>query len=192
MYQGSTSLKWYSRLGVYKNSTGSCSYNPSTCKGRSYNWTFCAKVNNVVVFNSYRWSSTTSCHQDAVKECLKQSGVEYTRADFGPVDVNFFNHSHALELFRQLSKLEIACESARKKDSGEQARRLCVVVEIRHALQVLASLDRKLVVSKKDQKRIRALAEEFELNRISDMCSEGTWKYMELSRAESELTAIDL
>lgn len=92
MYGGNRSrgLKFYKRLGIYKNSTGTVQYDPVSCQGGSYNWTFCAKVGQLVVFNTYRWSVTTNRHQSSVRNLVReyQDVVFVDLGSTSPLDLN--------------------------------------------------------------------------------------------------------
>jgi len=73
MYSGSRDLKYYKRLKIFKNSTATVKFDPETMQAYSYdNWQFVARIGGKVVFNSYRYSSTTSAHQGAVRRLLQK------------------------------------------------------------------------------------------------------------------------
>jgi hypothetical protein len=56
-----SSYKYYSRLKVYKNSTGSFFFDPATMECKSYNWYYiCRMIKGKLVFNSYNYSNTTN------------------------------------------------------------------------------------------------------------------------------------
>ena len=63
-----TKLKYMSRAGIYKNSTGTCIYNPSKQVATSYNWWgFYKVIDGFMVWNHHYYSQTTSAHQAAVR-----------------------------------------------------------------------------------------------------------------------------
>jgi hypothetical protein len=71
------SLKYMKKAAIYKNSTGSLTFDPSQIKAVSYNWwTFVAKVDGLVVFNNYRYSVSTSKQQSAVRSLMKDLGIK--------------------------------------------------------------------------------------------------------------------
>ena len=62
------------RKGFYKGSN--VTFNPVTCEARSYDWwIFVSKINGLVVFNNYSYSSTTCRHQSKVRSLLSDLGV---------------------------------------------------------------------------------------------------------------------
>ena len=68
-------MKYYKRLKIWKGA--SVTFNPETCEAHSYKWwLFVAKVKNKVIFNNYRYSVSTSNHQNKVKRLLAQLGVK--------------------------------------------------------------------------------------------------------------------
>lgn len=68
-------MRYYSRLGVYKASN--VLFNRQTCTAVSYDWWFFVKrVNGMVVFNSYRYSVTTSRHQSKVRQLMRELGIK--------------------------------------------------------------------------------------------------------------------
>lgn len=71
-----TVVKYMKRANIYKNSTGSFTFNPETFEARSYNWwVFVAKVEGKVIFNNYRYSVSTSRHQRLMKNLLNELGI---------------------------------------------------------------------------------------------------------------------
>jgi len=69
MYTTGTTLKYFKRLNVYKNSTDSCSFNPKTNIGYSYNEEIIKPIEKgtIKLFNNYNFSVTTSCHQSTLR-----------------------------------------------------------------------------------------------------------------------------
>ena len=56
--------KYYPRLKIYKNSTGTFTYNPETGEAHSYTWwKFAMVYKGVRIFNGYRYSPSTGRHQ---------------------------------------------------------------------------------------------------------------------------------
>lgn len=67
-------MKYYKRAGIYRASN--VSFNPETCEAHSYGWwCFVRKVGGKVVFNRYRYSVSTSKHQNKVRTLLAQLGI---------------------------------------------------------------------------------------------------------------------
>ena len=72
-----TSIKFYPKLKIYKNSTGNVTFDPATITADSYNWwTFVKVIKGKVVFNNYYYSSSTSAHQSLVKDVMKELGIK--------------------------------------------------------------------------------------------------------------------
>lgn len=127
----SRGLKFYKRLGIYKNSTGTVQYDPVSCQGRSYNWTFCAKVGQLVVFNTYRWSFTTTRHQSDVLNFVRgyqdvvfvdlgrTSPLELTKARMFELAVDAFEKIADSETRREGTFVKSGIEaSARRQLNG--------------------------------------------------------------------------
>ena len=70
-------MKYFKKLGIYKNSTGSNKFNPDTLQATSYNWWIYSMVvpidtgKKVLVFNNYSYSSTTNTHQSETRSLLR-------------------------------------------------------------------------------------------------------------------------
>ena len=57
-------MKYFKTLGIYKNSTGSNTFNPETKEARSYNhWQYTRVHDGKLIFNNYSYSNSTSKHQ---------------------------------------------------------------------------------------------------------------------------------
>lgn len=68
-------LKFYKRLGIFKASN--VSLNPANLDAYSYGWwKFVKVIGDKVVFNNYRYSSSTSQHQHKVSNLLRELGVK--------------------------------------------------------------------------------------------------------------------
>lgn len=71
------SLAWKPRKGVYSNSNGTCTFNPISLEGLSYDWWLVVrKVGPYVLFNDYRYSTTTSGHQRMLRGLLEELGIQ--------------------------------------------------------------------------------------------------------------------
>lgn len=87
MYNGKANSKWYSKKGMYANSTGTYMFNPATKTCLSYHWWhICKEINGVVVHNNHRYSTSTSKHQSHFRSDAQAHGVKIdltvsTRAD---------------------------------------------------------------------------------------------------------------
>jgi hypothetical protein len=70
-------MKKYNKQGIYKNSTGSITFNKNTMEAYSYKWwKFLSMVEGKLVFNSYRYSVSTSKHQRTVLGLLHELGIK--------------------------------------------------------------------------------------------------------------------
>lgn len=64
-------MKYFKRLKVWKNSTGTNEFNPETMAAHSYGWWMYVKqYGNLIVFNNHSYSPSTSKHQRATKQVL--------------------------------------------------------------------------------------------------------------------------
>lgn len=70
-------LNFKKRTNMYSNTTGSLTFNLETCEAHSYRWwKFVAKVEGLVVFNSYNYSNSTSKHQSKIRSLLDQLNIK--------------------------------------------------------------------------------------------------------------------
>lgn len=73
-------LKYFKRLKVYKNSTGTCvlhAENKKELEARSYShWLFLTNIKGVIVFNDYSYSVSTSAHQSCVRSILEELKIK--------------------------------------------------------------------------------------------------------------------
>lgn len=68
-------LKFHKKLGVYKNSTGSFEYNPSTQEAFSYEWwQLLRNMDGVLVLNTFRYSNSTAKHISNLEDLLGYEG----------------------------------------------------------------------------------------------------------------------
>lgn len=71
------SLKYMKKANIYKNSTGTCTFDPVRIEASSYKWwTFLTKIDGLVIFNDYNYSSSISSHQYLVRDLLKTHGIK--------------------------------------------------------------------------------------------------------------------
>ena len=68
-------LKFYKRLDIYKNYKGSNRVDPKTMEAHSYQWwKYLMKVDDLLIFNSYTYSNSTSKHQVHTLNLLRSMG----------------------------------------------------------------------------------------------------------------------
>ena len=73
-----TTIKYYPRLKVFKNSSNSCGFDPSTGKGHSYSWYSLSRVfKGRLILNSYRYSRQTSKHLWNMQSLFRDLGLKY-------------------------------------------------------------------------------------------------------------------
>lgn len=66
-------MKYFPRLGLYKASN--VTFNPRNLEAYSYSWwQFVKIIDDVLVFNSYTYSNTTTRHQWKVRHVLRELG----------------------------------------------------------------------------------------------------------------------
>jgi hypothetical protein len=77
MYQKHVSLYYRSKKNIYTNGTGSLTFNRETFEAFSYRWwKFVAKVEGKIVFNNYRYSVSTSKHQNKIRNLLNELKIK--------------------------------------------------------------------------------------------------------------------
>lgn len=68
-------MKFFTKLGLYKASN--VTFNPKTLEANSYGWwSFVRVINGQVVFNDYRYSSSTQRHQRKVRNLMEALGIK--------------------------------------------------------------------------------------------------------------------
>lgn len=72
-----TSLKFMKRAGIYQGSNYNVTFDPKTKHAISYKWwTFVAMIEGKLVFNNYRYSVSTSKHQNKIRSLLQELGIK--------------------------------------------------------------------------------------------------------------------
>lgn len=68
-------MKYFTRAGIYK--ANNVTFNPKTIEAHSYSWwKFVDVIENKVIFNSYRYSVSTSKHQKKVLGLMHDLGIK--------------------------------------------------------------------------------------------------------------------
>lgn len=186
--QGSSSLKFFKRLQVYKNSTGTVEFNPLTREGRSYNWTFLAPINGVLVFNTYKWSHTTACHQSAVRSVLR-NGLgrgEIVFADLGSVSPKYMSIDNVKALYKDAVELEVMGELMPKNTSAAAHRESDRQGRL-EAVTRLGEIAKHLRLTEKMKQDIRNQVFETEFQNLMDKQCEVKYKKMMLTEAASSV-----
>jgi hypothetical protein len=194
MFAGSINLKWFKRLKVYKNSTNSVSYDPSTKTGRSYRWEFLQVVDGLLVFNNYNWSSTTNGHQSAVRSVLRERGTKIDIiADFGSIEPRSISKQTTRDLYKRFFDLEIEIDCARQKDSWAQKRRIENHADLLKTIETLETkLAKRCKISKKEILEIKNKAVEDAMNDLSDKLADKTHLFLSMREANNNFNEISL
>lgn len=189
MFQGSTNLKFFKRLNIYKNSTGTVEYNPETRQGRSYRWTFLAPINGILVFNEYKWSPTTSGHQSAVRSVLKDQS--YIVVDAGTDSPLNFSKTTTEKLFKKLIEKQVEIELARSKNSKTHGWRVSQYNSMTENLKKIESI-KGLKISQKRKNEIIKEVYDSVFDDLNEKASEKNFKTLLLEEAETNLNPIEL
>lgn len=71
-------MKYLKTSEIYKNSTGTLTYNTDTEMAHSYNWYVLAKrFNGVMYINTYAYSNTTCKHIRQLEALFMELGIDY-------------------------------------------------------------------------------------------------------------------
>lgn len=192
MFQGSLSLKFFKRLNIYKNSTGTVEFNPTTLEGRSYNWTFVAKLHGVLVFNDYNWSPTTNGHQSAVRSVLRELKLPYIVVNAGAVDTYSINKNTMRAMYKDLCKKLIEVDAGTRLDSWAHKNRVSDAAEIQESLDKLEALSKDLCLSVKEKQTIMNECVEAYFADLHRAASDKCHKYLSVKRAGEQFEAIAL
>ena len=115
-------LKHFKRADIYKNSTGSNHFDPSTCKAHSYEWwCYVDKINGKVIFNDYSYSPSTSTHQWDMRSLLRDLGIKIDHKIEAPGGLD--NVSRTISLYKERVKslrAEIAKPRSHKRKNQER------------------------------------------------------------------------
>lgn len=191
---GSSSLKYFKRLGIYKNSTNTVSLNLSTGRGRSYRWTFLGRVDGVMVYNHYNWSPTTNQHQYAVTRILDEKRIPYLSIDLGSTDLSLgFIPKQAIEdYFEKMINLEIDIELSTRIDSRAHSWRVQNLVSMREQVEKLFLALPKLRLSQKTLKDLRNKVFESRMNDLMSVQADKCHKALSMQAAKLELDEVKL
>jgi hypothetical protein len=96
-------MRYFPRIGIYKNSTGSCTFYPNQCRGYSYGWWRAVdKIGPFVVLNAYHYSSPTGKHLCTLRSLLSNQSIKIDfRLPF-PKGINEIDPNHAYGGWRHL------------------------------------------------------------------------------------------
>lgn len=190
MFQGSSSLKYYKRLHIYKNSSGTCRFDPVSKTGYSYNWQFVGVVNGVLLFNDYTYSNTTSGHQSAMRGVFHERGLKYLSGDFGRGSLDDLATKEGMaKLYKNVVKLQISAEmkraNTRAKSWAESLHK-----DALNTFNELLKAGFKL--SERDQDKIRQEVYNRKLEEIEDHEFLKACKALEEKQALTQVTETEL
>ena len=104
-------MKYFKRANLWKASN--VTFSPEKIEATSYDWwVFVKVIEGKTVFNSYRYSNTTSRHQFKVRNLMREQGIEID------VTVSFRPNLKGVETLSQLGQIQ-----------GEQTERNKIIAE---------------------------------------------------------------
>lgn len=132
-------LKFYKKLGVFKASN--VSFDPATIQAHSYRWwKFVAVIGNKVVFNSYKYSPSTSRHQNKVRNLLSQLGVTVDVTIQAPKGLD--NLESAINGYQYaIAAIETAIANPKSR-KGKNAERVQTIASLAEKIKVVQGLIR--------------------------------------------------
>lgn len=117
-------MKYFKRANIYKNSSGSNTFNPETFRAYSYSWwRYVEDFDGILVFNTYRISNTTAKHQSDMRSLLIDLGYDldkfwFIEAPRGLQDLNSAKEYYQLKIRRL--ETEIAKPRTHKTKNKER------------------------------------------------------------------------
>lgn len=175
---GSSSVRFYPRLNVSKNSTGTVRFYHSTNEGYSYQWCFLKKIDGVNIENCYKYSPTTWKHQSAL------SGMLYNTIclNFGSKDLRFIGKEDIENVYRNEFLGHVRDEIKKKTASEfEPSKDLVRILKMR-----------RFKVSQKRLAEIRKEVIEQVFAELMDKRGEQVVKRLMLKDAASQIESINL
>ena len=120
-------MKYFKRLNVYKNSTGSNKVDLSNRYAISYDWWEYLKIiNGILVFNSFYYSPSTSKHQSDCLRLLREHGLEPALRIESPKGLQ--NLNSAIEHYEcMIRELQQQIDKPRSRQAKNQDRQLKIV-----------------------------------------------------------------
>lgn len=182
-------IKYYPRLGIWKNSTGNVTFDPAKVEAISYNWwVFVKKINGKVIFNGYRYSSSTSAQLSLVRDLLNNLGIKID------VEVNIKNSLDSLSSFseaaddilREIANCTIYLENPRRKKSKDDWYQK-QIKELWNNFKVLKSLGS--TVKKSDFKAVLNNARMAEKARLKELTEKRVKRAEVLKQAKQVLAS---
>lgn len=115
-------LAWYPRLKIWKACSGKVTFDPESERAYSYSWwRFVDRIGGRLVFNAYRYSSTTTTHQWCVRRYLEEKGIKIDLEVHAPKGLQNLEScvSHYERLICDL-RWKIAQKGSRKAKNAER------------------------------------------------------------------------
>jgi hypothetical protein len=190
-------MPYQARNRVFKGSNGKNTFNPLTFEAHSYgHWCYVKKIKGRVVFNAYRYSSTTTGHQWQMRSLLKELGIKIDLEVNTSQSLCNFKAEALKPMYREIFELEIALKRKNSKPESNKWRKVVIVrrksdIRKARALGAVFSTDQikalKERVSSEETSRLERLkklsVERAELNkaRKSIVATGETFKLFELA-----------
>jgi hypothetical protein len=119
-------MKFFKRLNIYKNASGTLKYNPLTKKSTSYDWYVLSdKIGQYVVLNTYSYSSTTRRHLQKIRNQFSKTFTEVNFCIEAPNGLNDLNSAERLyrKRIEDLTNL-MAKKGTHKKTNQERLNKI--------------------------------------------------------------------
>lgn len=121
-------MKHFKRSNIYKASN--VTFNPETFEAYSYRWwLFVKRIKGKTIFNSYRYSVSTSQHQSKVRSLMSQLGIKIDRFVQVREGLNYISTIKELNQKESETLERIAANEERKRirrNELARARRLAL------------------------------------------------------------------
>lgn len=120
-------LKYYTRLGIYKNPRETVTFNPKTMEAYSYRWWMFLELHPKfgLIFNTFGYSANTSKHQSKLRSVLSNLNIKidhFVRAPKGLQD-----RDYALAyIYSEMFKIELDLTNTRRKKSLDGHRQALI------------------------------------------------------------------
>jgi len=163
-------FNWQVRNKIFKGRNGNCTFDPVSMQAHSYkHWRFVDIIKGKVVFNQYRYSHTTSTHQQMVLSVLCSLGIKIDLEVDMYESLTSFTTNALPAMYCKLAGFEVVLNRkgvrAKTKDQYNS-----LVLEVKSKITSAKRLG--AVCSKKCIAEIYAEAKQQELKRLSKLASE--------------------
>lgn len=139
------SMAWYPRLKRWKGCNGKATFNPANETAYSYDWwRFVERIDGLLVFNSYRYSVTTSSHQSAVRALLRELAIVISLEIEAPNGLQDLDSAvrHYQDRIDTLDKAIRAKGSRKAKNKQRKIEQLLLIGKIQAVLNLRAAKER--------------------------------------------------